>query len=186
MIMPVVALLGGIALLIVSADKFVEGAAATAKRAGLPPLLIGMVIIGFGSSVPEMVISALSAWNGNPGLALGNAFGSNITNIALILGVTALLSPIAVRSSVLQRELPMLTVVTAVTAIVMYDDRVLSRTDGIILIGVFLLVMAWSVYEGLKISSDELADDVQSSLATPLSGKRAMVYLVGGLTMLVV
>lgn len=186
MIMPVVALLGGIALLIVSADKFVEGAAATAKRAGLPPLLIGMVIIGFGSSVPEMVISALSAWNGNPGLALGNAFGSNITNIALILGVTALLSPIAVRSSVLQRELPMLTVVTAVTAIVMYDDRVLSRTDGIILIGVFLLVMAWSVYEGLKISSDELATDVQSSLATPLSGKRAMVYLVGGLTMLVV
>ena len=84
----IAAVVVGVLLLVFSADKFVDGAAAAAKRLGLPPLLIGMVIIGFGSSMPEMVISGLSASQGNPGLALGNAFGSNITNIALILGLT--------------------------------------------------------------------------------------------------
>ena len=97
------ALAAGIIILIFSADKFVEGAAVVAKRLGLPSILIGMLVIGFGSSAPEMVISALSSYQGNPSLALGNAFGSNITNIALILGMTALISPISVESSVLQR-----------------------------------------------------------------------------------
>ena len=97
------ALAAGIIILIFSADKFVEGAAVVAKRLGLPSILIGMLVIGFWSSAPEMVISALSSYQGNPNLALGNAFGSNITNIALILGVTALISPISVESSVLQR-----------------------------------------------------------------------------------
>jgi Ca2+/Na+ antiporter len=90
-----VALIAGLALLVWSADKFVDGAAATARYAGMPPLLIGMVIIGFGTSAPEMVVSALAASQGNPGLALGNAYGSNITNIALILGLTALIEAVA-------------------------------------------------------------------------------------------
>ncbi|MFT6317170.1 MAG: cation:H+ antiporter, partial [Candidatus Azotimanducaceae bacterium] len=96
--LPIAAIFIGIILLVISADKFVEGAAAAARRLGLPPLLIGMLVIGFGSSMPEMVISGLSASQGNPGLALGNAFGSNITNIALILGLTAIISPIKVAS----------------------------------------------------------------------------------------
>lgn len=88
----------GLALLVWSAGRFVEGAASTARHFGMPPLLIGMVIVGFGTSAPEMVVSALAASQGNPGIALGNAYGSNITNIALILGLTALISPIAVHS----------------------------------------------------------------------------------------
>jgi cation:H+ antiporter len=87
----------------------VEGSASTARHFGMPPLLIGMVIVGFGTSAPEMVVSALAASQGNPGIALGNAYGSNITNIALILGLTALISPIAVHSQVLRKELPILT-----------------------------------------------------------------------------
>lgn len=186
MTLPLVALLGGIALLIISADKFIEGAAATAKRAGVPPLLIGMVVIGFGSSAPEVVVSGLAALDGNPGLALGNAFGSNITNISLILGVTALISPIAVKSSVLRRELPMLTLVTAITALVLFSDGTLDRSDGFWLIGVFVILMAWSVFTGMRRSDDSFAQEVESSLATPISRRRALVYLVGGLTMLII
>ena len=92
MILACIAVIAGLALLVWSADRFVEGSAATARYFGMPPLLIGMVIIGFGTSAPEMVVSMLAACQGNPGIALGNAYGSNITNIALILGVTAIIS----------------------------------------------------------------------------------------------
>ncbi|MCD6188548.1 MAG: calcium/sodium antiporter, partial [Desulfuromusa sp.] len=106
--LPAIALVCGLILLVWSADRFIVGAAATARYAGMPPLLIGMVVIGFGTSAPEMVVSAISAVEGNPGLALGNAYGSNIANIALILGLTALISPIMVKSDVLRKELPVL------------------------------------------------------------------------------
>ena len=81
-----IAVILGLAMLVWSADRFVEGSAATARHFGMPPLLIGMVVVGFGTSAPEMVVSALAAWQGKSGIALGNAYGSNITNIALILG----------------------------------------------------------------------------------------------------
>ena len=86
----------GLAILVWSVDRFIEGSASAARHFGMPPLLIGMVIVGFGTSAPEMVVSALAAFEGRPGIALGNAYGSNIANIALILGVTALISPIMV------------------------------------------------------------------------------------------
>lgn len=118
-----VALIAGLALLVWSADKFVDGAAATARYAGMPPLLIGMVIIGFGTSAPEMVVSALASMQGNPGLALGNAYGSNITNIALILGLTALISPIAVSSQVVRKEIPILLGITLLTGALLIDGH---------------------------------------------------------------
>ncbi|NLO68049.1 MAG: calcium/sodium antiporter, partial [Bacteroidales bacterium] len=108
MLIAIIAVIVGLILLIWSADWFVEGSAATAGYLGVPPLLIGMVIIGFGTSAPELVVSALSAAQGNPGIALGNAYGSNIANIALILGITALIKPIAIESGVLKKELPIL------------------------------------------------------------------------------
>ena len=182
---PVTALFGGIVLLMLSAEMFVDGAAAAAKRAGLTPLLIGMVVIGFGSSLPEVVVSAFSAWNGNPGLALGNAFGSNITNIALTLGVTALVRPVVVKSSVLQRELPLLTLITAIAALLLFDDHRLDRTDAWVLIGTFVVVMGWSIWSSLRIRSDELATDVSLALTEPLSMPKALTYLVLGLAMLV-
>ena len=99
-----IAVVFGLALLVWSADRFVEGSASAARYFGMPPLLIGMVIIGFGTSAPEMVVSALAASQGNRGIALGNAYGSNITNIALVLGLTALIKPITVHSQVLRKE----------------------------------------------------------------------------------
>ena len=103
----------------------------------MPPLLIGMVIIGFGTSAPEMVVSALAASQGNPGLALGNAYGSNITNIALILGLTALISPIAVASQVVRKEIPILLGITLLSGALLIDGH-LGRTDAVILGAVLL------------------------------------------------
>src|SRR6056297_621680 len=134
----------GLALLVWSADRFGEGSAATARYFGMPPLLVGMVVIGFGTSAPEMVVSAISAAQGNPGIALGNAYGSNIANIALILGLTALISPIAVHSQVLRKELPILTATTALAAWQIYDGKV-SRTDALVLLILFALLVGWAV-----------------------------------------
>ena len=176
----------GMILLVFSADKFVEGAAVTAKHLGLPPLLIGMLVIGFGSSMPEMVISFLAASDGNPGLALGNALGSNISNIALILGVTAVISPITVGSTVIHRELPMLVAVTALTALLIYFDGALSRFDGMILIGIFLVIVGWSIYEGITKPKDALAQVVAQEFQKPFPPRRAIVYVVAGLVIMVV
>ncbi|MBN2234323.1 MAG: hypothetical protein JW706_04180, partial [Opitutales bacterium] len=126
MILAFSGIVAGLALLVWSADRFVDGAACTARHFGIAPLIIGMVIVGFGTSAPEMLVSALASIQGNPGIALGNAYGSNITNIALILGITALISPIAVHSQVIRKELPILTVVTALAAWQLMDHR-LSR-----------------------------------------------------------
>ncbi|MCB1644891.1 MAG: calcium/sodium antiporter [Pseudomonadales bacterium] len=179
------ALIIGIVLLVLSADKFVEGAAAAAKQLGWPPMLIGMLIIGFGSSAPEMVISGLSAWGGNPGLALGNAFGSNITNIALILGVTAVISPIAVESTVLRRELPLLMLVTIVSAGLFYVDGELDRFDALALIVIFIVMMAWTIYAGMRNKGDQFAEVVELELEAPMPMRKALTWLVLGLIVLV-
>ncbi len=126
----------GLVLLVWSADRFVEGSASTARYFGMPPLLIGMVIVGFGTSAPEMVVSALASFQGNPGIALGNAYGSNITNIALILGLTALINPITVHSQVLRKELPILTLVTALAGWQIWDGAI-TRVEALVLLVVF-------------------------------------------------
>src|SRR5690606_27176701 len=153
----------------------------TAAWLGTPPLLIGMVIIGFGTSAPELLVSAFSAAQGNPGVALGNAYGSNIANIALILGVTALISPIAFRSTVLRKELPVLAAVTALAAWQLLDGE-LSRGDAWVLLAVFAVLLGWSIFVGLARQPEHYADEVEEVLAErrmPLS--KALLLLVGGL-----
>lgn len=184
MITPIVAVVLGLALLVWSADRFVDGAASTACRLGMPSLLIGMVIVGFGTSAPEMVVSALAASQGNPGIALGNAFGSNITNIALILGLTALIRPVAVHSRVLRAELPILSAVTALTAWQLMDDDV-SRRDAVVLLAVFGVVMAWTVWQGMRRKSDALGLEMERELRCPMPLRRAMIWLTVGLALLV-
>jgi cation:H+ antiporter len=176
----------GLALLVWSADRFVEGAAGTARHFGMPPLLIGMVIVGFGTSAPEMVVSALAASQGNPGIALGNAYGSNITNIALILGITALISPIAVHSQVLRKELPILTVITALAAWQLWDGEI-SRIDAFVLLGVFAGLMAWTIWQGMQKKADAFGSEMEQELkvdAMPI--RRAIFWLVVGLVLLIV
>ncbi len=186
--LPVVALIFGLILLVFSADRFVDGAAATARYAGMPPLLIGMLVIGFGTSAPEMVVSAISASQGNPGLALGNAYGSNISNIALILGMTALISPITVHSSVLRKELPILFGVTILATALLFDLS-LDRLDGWILLIVFAVIMSWSVWAGLRQRRDKVSvsADVDNIVAQEsMSLKMALFWLFVGMTLLVI
>lgn len=186
MITACLAIVFGLALLVWSADRFVEGSAITARHFGMPPLLIGMVIVGFGTSAPEMVVSAISASQGNPGIALGNAYGSNITNIALILGLTALLSPIGVHSQVLRKELPILTVITGLAAWQVWDGEI-TRIDAVVLLGVFAGLMSWTIWQGMQKKADALGSEMEQELAVhamPL--RRAVVWLGVGLVLLIV
>ncbi|MFV8818455.1 calcium/sodium antiporter [Haliea sp. E17] len=185
MLLPALAVICGLILLVWSANWFVEGAAISASYCRVPPLLIGMLVVGFGTSMPEMVVSAFSAAQGNPGLALGNAYGSNITNIALILGLAALISPIAVNSTILRKELPILTLVTAIAAAQLLDGNI-SRLDAGVLLALFAGLMGWTIYQGLRRSGDGLGRDIAAEMDTramPL--RRALVFLVVGLLVLV-
>ncbi len=184
MITPILAVVFGLALLVWSADRFVDGAASVACRLGMPSLLIGMVIVGFGTSAPEMVVSALAASQGNPGIALGNAFGSNITNIALILGLTAVIRPVMVHSRVLRTELPILTAVTAFAAWQLMDGEV-SRGDAAMLLTVFGGLMAWTVWQGMRRKTDALGLEMEREMGCPMPLRRALTWLAVGLALLV-
>lgn len=175
----------GLAVLVWSADHFIDGAASVARHFSMPPLLIGMIIVGFGTSAPEMVVSALAAVNGTPGIALGNAFGSNITNIALILGFTALLKPIEIHSQVLRKELPLLTAMTAVTAYLIHEGT-LSRSDALIMLAFFAGVMFWTLRQGMQTQPDAFGDEMGDELCAkcmPLG--RAYFWLATGLVLLI-
>jgi len=181
----VLSIVAGLALLVWSAGRFVEGAASTARYLAVPPLLIGMVIVGFGTSAPEMVVSVSAAVQGSPGIALGNAYGSNIANITLILGTTALVSPIVVRSAVLRREMPILVGVTAVTAVLLWNGDI-SRLDALVLLTVFAGLLAWSIWEGRRKRADALATETQQELeADQLPIRQAVFWVVAGLVLLI-
>lgn len=185
MISGMIALVAGLLLLIWSADRFVEGTAATARHAGMPPLMIGMVIVGFGTSTPELLVSALSAAQGNPGLAVGNAYGSNIANIALILGLTALINPISFHSHALRKELPILTLVTLLGAYLLWDLE-LTRMDAGALLAVFSILMTWTIAQGFRNRGDSLNAEVERDLRSrEMPMKRAVFWLVAGLVLLI-
>lgn len=178
------ALVAGLALLVWSAGRFVDGAAATARYFRMPPLLIGMLIVGFGTSAPEMSVSAISASQGNPDIALGNVFGSNITNIALILGITALISPITVHSRILRKELPILSAVTAIAAYLFFDGM-LGRQDAIVLLALFALLTGWALWEGISKSSDDFSEEMEQELEQhqmPL--KKSLFLIAAGFALL--
>ncbi|NLZ17436.1 MAG: calcium/sodium antiporter [Desulfobulbaceae bacterium] len=186
MLLAVLALICGLLILVISAHYFVVGAAASAHHFGMPPLLIGMVVVGFGTSAPELVVSLLAALEGNPGIALGNAYGSNIVNIALILGLTCILRPIKVPRVVQRRELPILLVVTVLAAWQAWDAA-LSRMEGVVLLLVFTGIMTMSIREGLQTKfqalEHTLGQEMDTAGSAPLS--RAIVQLVAGLLFLV-
>lgn len=189
MILPIVALVAGIAVLVWSADKFVDGAVGVAEFCGMSTLLIGMVVVGFGTSAPEMVVSALSALQGNPELALGNAYGSNIANIALILGFTALITPLVVKRSVIKKDLPVLIGVTALAILLVVDGSV-SRLNGLTFLAVFFAVMGYNIYSEMKkgktAGADEVDSDPSAAPAEKSSLGKSIFWLLLGLILLVV
>lgn len=189
MALPLLMIVIGLIVLVWSADIFVEGAAAIARFLGMSPLLIGMVVIGFGTSAPELTVSALSAWQGNPGIALGNAYGSNITNIALILGAVALISPVVVHSQIVKKELPVLFAVTVFSLGQLFDGE-LSRTDAALELIVFVGVMTWMIRQGLDQKAertDPLGQEEAEELEEhEMSFAQATIWLISGLLLLVI
>lgn len=185
MFFPIAAVIFGLVLLVWSADKFVEGSAAVARHFGVSPLIIGMVIVGFGTSVPEMLVSAISSFQGNPGIALGNAYGSNIANIALILGMTALISPIAVHSSILKKELPILVGVTLLAAIHIFDNSV-TRFEAVVMLVVFAGIMTFTIRSEMKNRKDNLLKELEKDLPPAKPVGTAFFWVVTGLILLLV
>lgn len=152
----------------------------------MPPLLIGMVIVGFGTSAPEMVVSAMAAAEGNPELALGNALGSNIVNTGLILGVTAIIAPIMVQSVIVKKELPLLFAISLLLGALLWNG-VLGRGEAAILLVGFFCLISWSIYSGIKGKGDPLETDTQHELEEKaMSLGKAIFWLVLGLVLLVV
>jgi len=183
LLLSVLAIAVGFVLLIWGADRFIAGAAALAQDLGVPKLLVGLTVVGLGTSAPEMFVAAVAALQGKSGLAIGNAIGSNVTNIALILGVTALVTPLVVNSSVLKRELPVLSVV-CIGAFVLMWDRQLDRADGVVLLVALIAVLVWMARMakvGAPLAAgDDLAVDVPEQ--APMG--RAILWTVVGLIVL--
>ena len=144
-----IALALGLYVLIWSADKFVDGASAVATRLGMSKLLVGMIIVGFGTSAPEMLVSALACYGGSPGIALGNAFGSNIANIALILGITVLIRPILIEKAVITREIPILLFATLAAYYFLWDGM-LSRFEAVLMLILFAIIMYFSISASIR------------------------------------
>lgn len=176
-----IAILGGFALLIWGADRFINGAAAIANHLGVSPLLIGLTIVGFGTSAPEILVSAMAAWQGNPGLAIGNAIGSNIANVGLILGVTAIVVPLTIHSKILKREYPIMLAVTLLAAMLMMDGK-LTDIDGMVLLAALVIVLWMLAKFGRedKKSHDPLEQEFQDELPLDLSlGKSIFLFIIG-------
>lgn len=175
----------GIALLVWSADRFTDGASAVARNFGVPPLIVGLTIVAMGSSAPEIFVSVTASLGNSPGLAIGNAIGSNIANIALVLGVTALISPLEVDSNILRREFPVLFAVSFVAGVGI-SDLYLDFLDGVILICGMFIYLFWLVRLGLKckVEHDLMFEEVVDELPDVMPNKRAFMWLLIGIILL--
>ena len=175
----------GLGFLVWSADKLVYGAAALARNFGISPLVIGMTILAMGSSAPEMMVSATAALDGKTDTAVGNVLGSNIANIALILGITALIKPLSISSAVIRRELPLMIGVTLLAGVLLWDNH-LGFYEGVllfVLFGAFLFAML-QISRSEKKNGDAFLDEQESEIPEGVSNPKAAMWVVIGLIIL--
>ncbi|PYG03134.1 MULTISPECIES: calcium/sodium antiporter [unclassified Thioalkalivibrio] len=186
MLLPLLAVVGGLVLLAASADRFVFGAAGLARGLGVSPVLIGLTVVAFGTSAPEIIVSLLASLQGAPGLAVGNAIGSNIANLGLVLGLAALIAPIIAGHGLVRRELPLLLLATLGVLLLLLDGR-LARAEGVIMLAGLIAVVVWMIraarHPGTPPESDPgLAPPPPA--ATPGGLPTALGWLAGGLVVL--
>ncbi|MCJ8273946.1 MAG: calcium/sodium antiporter, partial [Psychrosphaera sp.] len=182
MLQPALFILLSLAVLVWSADRFVYGAAAIAKNFGISPLVIGLTIVAMGSSAPEMLVAAQAALAGKTEMAVGNAVGSNITNILLVLGVTALIKPLVVASKTVTRELPIMLTISLL-AFYMVSDNYLSRAEGITLLfgfAIFIFTLI-KVSMNQKAAKDPMLVEMESEIPDGVPTKKAAFWLLVGL-----
>jgi len=178
--------IAGLALLTWGADRFVHGAASAARNLGIAPVLIGLTIVAFATSAPEILVSIVASSQHQPGLAFGNAIGSNIVNIGLVLGLTALIRPIKIESATLRREMPALLAVTLLT-VSLFLDSFLSRIDGIVMLTGLVIVMLWLVRLGLRsAANDPIKMDYEAEIPSDVRMPVAVTWLIIGLGALLI
>tara|TARA_B100000676_G_C17920357_1_gene755121 strand:- start:37 stop:1002 length:966 start_codon:yes stop_codon:yes gene_type:complete len=179
MLLTIVAIIIGFCLLIWGADRFIIGAAGLARNLGISPLVIGIIIVGFGTSAPEIIISIMAAIKGNPSIAIGNAIGSNITNIGLIVGSTALIMPLIIKNHMLRSEY-LILIIVSIGIYLLLIDRQLSFIDGVILLVTLIMVLFFITKKGLKepIQKEDLISKKEQSSLTMSS---ALIWFFIGL-----
>jgi len=174
----------GLVLLVWGSDRFVFGASATARNLGIPPLVIGLTVVGVGTSAPEMLVSATAALQGNPGVSIGNALGSNIANIGLVLGVTALVRSVLVRSRIFRLEFPAMFGVMAL-AWILLGDGTLDRNDGLVLSLAFVILLFFMLSIAVRARrSDPLQREFARRIPTDVGTGKALLWFVVGLATL--
>jgi len=184
MLIPIAQIIGGFILLVWGADRLVAGASATARNLNVSPLVIGLTVVALGTSAPELIVSAMAAFQGNAGLALGNAIGSNIANIGLILGLTALIYPLRVESEVLKREYPLLMLIM-IGSLIMAADLAYNRTEGWLMLSGLAALVIWMVRFGLRRGSqDPLAEDFAAEIPSDMPMRIAVMWLLIGIVIL--
>jgi cation:H+ antiporter len=184
MLISITQLIGGFILLVWGADRLVAGASALARNLGVSPLIIGLTIVAFGTSAPELIVSAVAAYRGNPGLAVGNAVGSNIANIGLILGVTAAIYPLKVESETLKREYPVLMLIM-IGSFIMAADLLYDRTEGYLLLFGLLALVIWMVRFGMRRGTDDpLAREFAAEIPRDMPTRYAVLWMSVGLIVL--
>lgn len=182
--MPFLAIVVGLALLVWGSDRFVFGASATARNLGIPPLIIGLTIVGAGTSAPEALVSVTAALNGNPGISIGNALGSNIANIGLVLGATALIRGVMVRSKIFRLEFPVMFAVMGIAWFLLSNGR-LDRSDGVILGSAFVVLLLLMVGIGARAQrSDPLRREFAQEIPVGVGTALALLWFVVGLAAL--
>jgi cation:H+ antiporter len=180
----IVSIIAGFILLVLSADRFVMGSAALARNFGISPLVIGLTVVAFGTSAPEILVTGIAAWQGNGGLGIGNAIGSNIANVGMVIGATAILLPLAVTSDTMRREFPILFAIMLVTLVLMVDGT-LSQIDGAILIGGMVVLIYWLVTLGMRsLETDPIGGEYEHEVPKGVPTKKAIFWLVLGLVVL--
>lgn len=185
LIIQIIAVVVGCLILWAGADRFILGASAFARNLGVPPLVIGMAIVGFATSFPEMIVSAMAALNGNPTVGIGNAVGSNIANIGLVIGISALIAPISVHSKLLKREFPILIAIMLLAALLLWN-LYLSRVDGLILLAGLIALIVWLIYQAVRTPSDALTAEIKLELPKKMPTWQALIWMLISLVVLLV
>lgn len=185
MLQAVALLIVGLIFLVWSADKLVYGAAALARNVGISPLVIGMTILAMGSSAPEMMVSATAALSDKSDTAVGNVLGSNIANIALILGITAIVKPLSISSAVIRRELPLMIIVTLTAGALLWDSY-LGFYEGVLLFTLFttFILTMLNISRNEKTLGDAFLEEQESEVPEGVSNPMAVLWMIVGLVIL--
>lgn len=192
MVLDIIYLAAGLVLILTGANALTDGASAIARRIGISDLVVGLTVVAFGTSAPELVISVMSAANGNAGMAIGNVVGSNIFNILAIIGITAMVRPIVIERTVMTREVPMV-LISSVVLLILGNTSLLdgaeapavTRADGLLLL-IFFGLFIWYTFATAKSAAPDEPAGVNASAKGLMKPLKSILWVVGGLAMLVI